>query len=156
MAMQSDSNASPAAFAGADALAMSSTNALVLIGRILLGWLFLMSGWPKVMSIAGFTGYLTNLGAPEFLAWPAALAEVLIGVTLILGIATRYMALVTFIYVIIATALAHRYWTYPAAAQGNQYNHFLKNIAIMGGSLLLFATGAGRFSIDAMMRGRGP
>ena len=49
------------------------------------------------------------------------------------------------------TALAHRYWEYPAAQVGAQYNNFLKNIAIMGGTLLLFVTGPGPYSIDRML-----
>jgi putative oxidoreductase len=54
--------------------------------------------------------------------------------------------------VVIATAIAHRYWTYPAPAQGAQYNNFLKNIAIMGGALAIFVAGAGRFSVDSKLR----
>jgi len=48
--------------------------------------------------------------------------------------------------------LGHRYWTYPPAQQANQYAHFLKNLALMGGALLLFWSGAGRYSVDARMR----
>jgi putative oxidoreductase len=75
--------------------------------------------------------------------------EVLISVGLILGVGTRYCAILTFVFVVAATAIAHRYWEYPAGAQQiGQYNHFLKNISIMGGAMLIFVTGAGRFSFD--------
>ena len=134
-----------------DGIANSSADLLLLIGRILLGWLFLKAGWDKVMNIAGFTGYLTNLKVPTVLAWPAAISEVVIGAALILGVATRYAALFTIVYVVIAILVAHRYWDYPAAQQGNQFNHFQKNLAIIGGSLVLFVTGAGRFSLDAIL-----
>ena len=50
------------------------------------------------------------------LAWPAMLSELLIGIALILGLATRYASAATFVYLLIATALAHRYWEYPAGA----------------------------------------
>jgi putative oxidoreductase len=79
-------------------------------------------------------------------------AEILIGIALILGIATRYVSLFTFLYLILATALAHRYWEYPAAQRVNQYAHFCKNLAIMGGTLLLYLTGGGRFSLDNWLR----
>jgi len=134
-----------------DGIANSSADLLLLIGRILLGWLFLKAGWDKVMNIAGFTGYLTNLNVPTVLAWPAAISEVVIGAALILGVATRYAALFTIVYVVITIFVAHRYWDYPAAQQGNQFNHFQKNLAIIGGSLVLFVTGAGRFSLDAIL-----
>ncbi len=102
-------------------------------------------------------GYLKNLGAPapELSAWIGAVVELVIGVTLILGLATRYGALLCALFLIIATALAHRYWEYPAAQAGNQYNHFLKNLAIFGGALVLFVTGPGRLSIDRMLSKKG-
>jgi putative oxidoreductase len=136
-----------------DGVATSTSDILLLIGRILLGWLFFKAGWDKLMNPKGFVGYLTNLKvpSPEFWAWPATLAELVIGAALILGVATRYAALFAVVYLIIATALAHRYWEYPAAQQGNQFNHFVKNLAIIGGSLAVFVTGAGRFSLDAML-----
>ena len=59
-----------------------------------------------------------------------------------------------FIYLIIATALAHRYWDYPAAQQSAQFAHFLKNLALMGGALLIFAGGPSRFSVDRWMSHR--
>jgi putative oxidoreductase len=147
---------SPPAFAAADGLAVRAGDLFAVVCRVLLGWLFLVNGWAKLTSIAGFSGYLTNLKVPGagVLAWVAAASEFVIGAVLILGVATRYAALFTFIYLIIATALAHRYWEYPAAQQLNQYNHFLKNLAIMGAAALLFVTGAGRYSIDALMRRR--
>jgi putative oxidoreductase len=139
-----------------DAFATSSADALMLVGRVMIGWLFLKAGWDKFMNMEGFAGYLTRLGvpAPELMAWPAATAEVLIGLTLILGFAARYAALACFVYLIIATLLAHRYWTYPPEQQLNQFNHMLKNIAIMGGALYIFVTGAGRYSTDRVLTRR--
>ena len=123
---------------------------------MLLGWLFLASGFAKLGNHAGTVAYFTNLGVSpaDFVAWFAGIAELGMGAALILGLATRYMSLAIFIWVLVATAIAHRYWTYPAAAQGAQYNNFLKNIAIMGGSLPFFIAGAGRFSLDAMLAKR--
>ena len=80
--------------------------------------------------------------------------EVVLGAALILGIATRYAALASFVWVLVATAIAHRYWTYPAAQQVGQYNNWLKNIAIMGGMLYVFVTGSGRYSLDAALAKR--
>jgi putative oxidoreductase len=62
-----------------------------------------------------------------------------------------YATLVCLLFLIVATALAHRYWEYPAAQVMAQYNNFLKNLAIFGGVLVLFVTGAGRFSVDRAM-----
>jgi len=145
---------SPAMFAATDRFASRSADLVLLIARILLGWLFFTNGWMKLMNVAGATAYLTNLHVPSpaFWVWPCLIGELAIGVTLILGIATRYASLFTFVYLIIATALAHRYWQYPAAQQGGQYAHFCKNLALMGASLMLFWAGPGRYSVDAKMR----
>jgi putative oxidoreductase len=133
-----------------DSFAESSTDTLILIGRVLLGWIFVAAGWGKLGNMAGFAGYLTSLGvpAPGLMSMILPPVEFLIGVALVLGIATRYASIACIVFVVLATAIAHRYWEFPAAQQVAQYNNFLKNLSIVGGTLLLFVTGAGRFSLD--------
>lgn len=147
---------SHSALSCADTYAATYSDFLMLAGRILLGWIFLASGWAKLGNIAGTTAYFTNLGMspPGFMAWFAGGAELVLGVALILGLATRYAAIATFIWVLVATVIAHRYWTYPAAQQGAQYNNFLKNLSIMGGALYVVVLGAGRYSVDAILAKR--
>ena len=145
---------SPDMFAATDRLAGGSFDAFVLATRVLIGWLLFVNGWAKLINPSAFVSYLTALKvpAPDFWVWPSMAAELGLGMALIVGVATRYAALTGAIYVLIATALAHRYWEYPQAQQVNQYAHFVKNLAVLGGMLLLFATGAGRFSLDAWLR----
>ncbi len=83
----------------------------------------------------------------------AHVVEWLVVVTLILGIGTRYGALLGFAFVVIAFVTAHRYWGYPEAAQNLQFVLLSKDIAIAGGLLVLFVTGGGRFSVDEKLRG---
>jgi putative oxidoreductase len=139
-----------------DGIATTSGDFLLLVGRIFLGWLFLASGYGKLGSITGTAGYFSSLGMspPEFWAWFAAVVELVLGAALILGIATRYAALASFLWILLATAIAHRYWAYPAQEQSDQYINWLKNIATMGGTLYAFVAGAGRYSLDAMLEKR--
>jgi putative oxidoreductase len=149
---------SPRQFAGCDNFAISTGDAFALVGRVLLGLLFLMNSAPRLKAgLGGTIGYFTSLGmpAPEFFAWLSTAIEIVFGIALILGVATRYSALLLLVFTIIATALAHRYWQYPMPAQVGQYINFIKNLAIIGGLLLLFVTGAGRFSVDGWLRKRG-
>lgn len=136
-----------------DNSAASWADVTLLVGRILTGLLFLATGWGKLSNIPGAIGYFTGLGVPNPELWPYVIApiEILIALTLIFGLATRYAAIASFVFVVIATAIAHRYWTYPAAQQAAQYNNFTKNLPIMAAGLLLFIQGGGRYSIDAML-----
>jgi putative oxidoreductase len=145
---------SPTIFAATDSYADRGADTLALVARLFIGWLFLDFGWMKLINHEGTVRYLTGLHvpAPELMYYPSMFAELLIGVALIFGIATRYTALFTFVYLIIATAIAHRYWEVPTAAVAAQYANFCKNLAIMGGALLLYVHGPGRFSIDAWLR----
>jgi putative oxidoreductase len=136
-----------------DGMAANWSDFLLLVGRILIGWLFLASGYAKLTNIAGATGYFNSLGMtpPDMWAWSVGCVELVLGVALILGIATRYAALAGFLFVVVATAIAHRYWAYPAAAQGAQFNNFIRNLAIMGGTIYAFVYGAGSISADAKL-----
>lgn len=134
-----------------DEFATKSANVLILIGRILLSWVFVGSAYGAITNFSGSVAYFRslNLPAPELFTTTAVALEVLMSAGLILGIATRYCAILVFLFVLIATAIAHRYWEYPAGPQQiGQYNNFLKNFSIMGGALLIFVTGGGWFSVD--------
>lgn len=139
-----------------DGVASAWQDVLLLAGRILLAWVFLASGFGKLGNIAGTTAYFANIGLSPaaFFAWFAAIFEFCVGIALIVGVATRYAALAVFFWVLIATVIAHRYWTYPPAQQGAQYINFLKNLSMMGGALYAFVFGAGRYAVDAVLRKR--
>jgi putative oxidoreductase len=121
-------------------------DALLLVGRVLIAMLFLMTA----MHLSPNAGYLGSLGfpSPAFWSWVAIAVEFVIVVSLVLGVATRYGALLGILYVIIATAVAHRYWEYPAAQQLAQYANFTKNLAVLGGLILVYVSGAGALSVD--------
>jgi putative oxidoreductase len=135
----------------ADGAAAGMTDALLLIGRVLLAAVFLMTVWGGGPSAA----YLKSINyvVPEFMSVLAHVVEWIIVVMLILGIGTRYGALLGLAFVVIAFVTAHRYWGYPQAAQNLQFVFLSKDIAIAGGLLVLFVTGGGRFSIDEKLRG---
>jgi putative oxidoreductase len=132
-----------------DELASNLTDTLLLIGRVLIAILFLMTVWTGGPAAA----YLKSINypAPDFMSVLAHVIEWIIVLSLILGIGTRYGALLGFVFVVIAFATAHRYWEFPEAAQNLQRVFLSKDLAIAGGLLVLFVTGAGRFSIDSKL-----
>jgi putative oxidoreductase len=123
---------------------------MLLIGRVLLGVLFLVAGIRKIMFYSGSVAYFTKLGfpAPEVMAVLAILIEVGGGALLILGWQTRRVSWLLVLFVVIATAMAHRFWEFDAPQYANQMNHFLKNAAIVGGLLYVAVLGAGKLSLD--------
>ena len=134
-----------------DGLAAGTTDLLLLIGRILIAAMFLLTVWFGSPNV----GYLTSINyiAPDMMSILARTVEWIIVVSLILGLGTRYGALLGLAFVIIATATAHRWWGYPQAAQLVQYTFLTKNLAAAGGLIVLFVTGAGRFSVDEKLKG---
>jgi putative oxidoreductase len=123
---------------------------MLLIGRILLGLLFLVAGIRKIMFYSGSVAYFTKLGfpAPEIMGVLAILIEVGGGALLLLGWQTRRISWLLVLFVAIATVMAHRFWEFDAAQYANQMNHFLKNVAIIGGLLYVAVLGAGGLSLD--------
>jgi putative oxidoreductase len=150
--MSNDTPSSHAMLSYTDRLAVVWQDFLILCARILMGWIFLQSGWRKLMDIPGFVKTMPRRDLPEFLGYIAPPVEVLCGILILLGAATRYAALLVLLFTIFATFSSHRYWSVPEAQQANQSSHFWKNISMMGGQVLLFVTAGGRYSIDAWLR----
>ena len=135
-----------------DNIAESMRDVLLLVGRIFIAIVFLMTvsgGGP-----ADFYLKSLNYPAPQAMAVLAHVAEWIIVVTLILGLATRAGALLALVFLVIAVLTAHLYWQYPAAQQQLQWVFLSKDIAITGGVLVLFVSGACRYSLDAKMTGK--
>ena len=126
----------------------------MLVGRILLSLVFLIAGYRKLMGVAASAGYFAKLGfpMPEVMVWVAIAVELGGAILLIVGWKTRWAALLLALFTLIATFAAHRFWEVDAAQYANQMNHFLKNMAIVGGHVILAATGPGALSVDGRRR----
>ena len=126
-------------------------NFLTLAGRLLLALLFLPAGLMKIGGFAGTVGYIASKGLPmpALGAVIAIVVEVLGGLALLAGFGTRVAALVLAVFTVAASVIFHAYWAVPAEAQMVQQLMFFKNIAVVGGLLVLAAHGAGGWSLDA-------
>lgn len=125
---------------------------LLLIGRALLGAIFVQSGFGKLTGLAGFTAGLEGMGVPmaPAAAVVGACVEFFGGLALVLGAWTWLAAILVAGFTAVATLLAHRYWDMPPEQQGMQQIQFMKNLAIIGGLLALAAAGPGRHSVDGV------
>ena len=131
---------------------MEITRFLPLLGRLLIGLPFLMSGVGKLTTYAATTAYIGSVGLPLTpLGWAIAVAfEVGGGLLLVLGFRARGVATG-----LAAFTLATAIFFHNNFADQNQMIHFLKNIMIIGGLLQIAHFGAGRYSLDAR-RARDP
>ena len=140
---------------------MRGTHDLVIcLGRILLCVLFITAGFGKLFTIDAFAANMASKGMPFPALFPiiAIVIELGGGVVLALGVETRVLAVLFAIYVAVASLISHPFWTMTDPARAANAIHFYKNIAIIGGFLLLAATGGGRYSVDALgiLPWRGP
>jgi len=128
---------------------------LLLVGRVMLGWIFFESGFRKLSAMQPFIASLErrSVPLPTLLGWIGAPLEFFGGAALLLGAWTHWGAVGLIIFTIAATLIGHRYWEITdAAARRMQQSHFMKNLTIIGGMLVLFVAGAGRFSVDGWRR----
>ncbi len=132
-------------------------DALLLVARVLMAYIFIKSGFGKLMDVGTFSTGLANRGVPmaSALGVIGACVEFFGGVAVLVGFQTRCAAVAMLLFVIVATAISHRYWEFAdAAVRRAQESNFSKNLCIMGGFVLLLATGGGRYSIDGLWRRR--
>ncbi len=127
------------------------SNPLTLVGRLLLALLFVPAGFAKLTGFAGTAGYIASKGLPmpEVGAVIAIVVELLGGAALILGLGTRWAAVVLSVFTLGASVFFHNFWAMPADQAYVNQLMFFKNIAVIGGLLVLAAHGAGAFSVDA-------
>ena len=130
--------------------AETASDAILLAARIFLVLLFLIFGWQKLTGFGGTVAYFSHTGVPlpQIAAAVAVTMEFFVGLAIALGLFTRPW---------------RSYWRFTRWARRssgiisgsmsgasrieNEIN-FFKNVSIIGGLLLLYVTGAGRFSVD--------
>lgn len=121
-----------------------------LLARILLAIIFIKAGYDKIGGFDGTVAAIAGQGIP--LPKVAAILTILIelggGLLLVIGWKTRWVGLIFFLWLIPTTVLFHNFWASPPDEYVSQQTNFLKNLAIMGGMLMVYAFGPGRLAAD--------
>lgn len=122
--------------------------ACAVLGRLLLSTIFLLSGIHKITNYQGTMESMQTEGIQyvSVLLPIAIVAEIGGSLSLLLGLWGRVGAFALFVFLIPTTLIFHDFWTYAGSAQQNQMQHFFKNLAIMGGLLMVMALGTGGWS----------
>ena len=120
-----------------------------LPARAALSAIFILSGIGKIAAFAATQGYMEAFGLPGGLLAPTIAFEIGAGTALLLGLGTRYVALLLVGFSLVTALVFHR-----DVADQIQQIMFLKNVAMAGGLLLLAKTGAPGMSLDAVRANR--
>lgn len=113
-----------------------------LMARVLLSAIFLNAGYGNISAYAGTQAYMQQHGLPGALL-PAVIAlEVVGGLAVLLGIGSRYAGFALAVFCLAAATIFHNDFADP-----EQMTNFMKNLAMAGGFLLLFANGSGRYAV---------
>jgi uncharacterized membrane protein YphA (DoxX/SURF4 family) len=134
---------------------------LISIGRVFLVIVFVYSGVTKLVDIGGtaneiekvltipaeiapYTAQLeqaTGMRTPNILAIAAGALEVVGGLMIAFNIGARWFAALLIMFTIVATGFGHQFWTKDGAERVSDIDHFLKNLAIIGGLLMVMGMG---------------
>jgi putative oxidoreductase len=122
----------------------------LLAGRLLLAYIFVVSGFGKIGNFAGTAKFMAAKGMPmtEVLLVGAIAIEFVGGLMLAVGWKARWAAWAILGFTLVASFVFHPYWSVPAEQVYAQTIQFNKNLAIIGGLLYVAFTGPGRLSLD--------
>ncbi len=124
---------------------------LSLVGRVMLCAIFLLSAvGNKISNFGGVAEAMKGQGIPLPQAMLAsAIGFLIVGsVMIVVGYKARVGAFLLLLFLAVATFYFHDFWEFADAARVDQFNHFMKNLSLMGAMVFILANGAGAWSID--------
>jgi putative oxidoreductase len=113
------------------------------VGRALLAVIFILAGFDKINGYAATASYMAQFGVPAVLLPPTIALEIIGGLAVFAGFYSRMAAIPLALFTIVAGLIFHGNF-----ADNVQFVLFLKNLAIAGGFLLLFAHGPGAWALN--------
>jgi putative oxidoreductase len=131
--------------------------------RALIPILFIVSGVGKFLNVTGIANHpaLTNfmnafgeITTRTTLGYIIAAIEVFGGISVLIGLKTRWGAIALILFTACTIIFAHNFWTMEGAARAANQIQALKNLAIMGGLLTIAIMGSGRYSLDNALAAR--
>lgn len=124
-------------------------NYIPLAARIFLSVIFLRSGIGKILDFAGTQQQIASQGIPLALAGLLAVGAIIFelagGLSVLLGYKARWGAIALIIFLVPTTLIFHTNF-----AEEMQVIQFLKNVAILGGLLMVVYFESGPVSVDSL------
>ena len=125
-------------------LIINNSNYVAPAGRVLIAFMFVMSGLNKINNYGNTAGWMDAMGVPGNLLPLVIALEVLGGAAIMVGWQTRIAAVLFAVFSVVSAAIFHADFS-----DQNQMIQFMKNVSIAGGFLFLIVHGAGIYSLDS-------
>ncbi|NBC08402.1 MAG: DoxX family membrane protein [Bacteroidetes bacterium] len=124
-----------------------------LLGRALLSFIFLYEAYDSIFYFQATKEKMTAYGLTwqqDFVLVGAIILLLLGGTLLLIGYRTGFAMFILLCYWIPVTFIVHSFWNDPEPARRLQSIMFMKNLAIVGGMLMVWANGTGKYSIKRL------
>lgn len=121
------------------------------LGRLLLSFMFILSGFQKIGGYAGTQGYMEMMGVAPGLLPIVIIVEIVGGIALLVGFQARIAAFLLAGFSVVSGLLFHLIPSFgmeDAMAAQMQVISFMKNVTIAGGMLMVIAFGPGALSVS--------
>ena len=129
----------------------SAQSAAALLGRILLGLIYVMGGLNTIMNFQSTAEQVAREGVvlASLMLVIATILEGAGAIGLIAGFRTRFSALLLILFLVPVTLIMHDFWQYEGDAAQQEMFSFIRNLAFLGGLFMVLAFGGGGWSVDA-------
>ena len=126
---------------------------LDLIGRILMAFIFLFEAYDSICYFNQTKATMTSYGLnwnQDLLMYGSIVLLLLGGTLVLIGYRSSFGAILLLLYWIPITFIVYSFWNDPEDIRRVQSLSFMKNIAIMGGLMIIIVNGSGKYSIKRL------
>jgi len=112
-----------------------------LIGRVIVGLYYIMSGFNHFSKKEMMTGYVKskNVPLPGLAVIVSGLLLLLGGLSILLGYQTLIGIILVLVFLVPTSFIMHRFWSAPEEQKMHEMINFMKNMALIGYTLMLLA-----------------
>jgi|SRR3989338_2681589 len=112
-----------------------------LIGRVIVGLYYIMSGFNHFSKKEMMTGYVKskNVPLPGLAVIVSGLLLLLGGLSIVLGYQTLIGIILVLVFLVPTSFIMHRFWSAPEEQKMHEMINFMKNMALIGYTLMLLA-----------------
>jgi putative oxidoreductase len=132
-------------------------NYLQAISRVLISAVFIVFGYIQFTHIENyianpaiikFSAMISGILSPTIIAYLVATIDLVGGILILVGYQTRWTSIVLIVFVALTCIFVHNFWSMEGPARAANQGNFYKNLALIGGLLLLYVHGPGTCSLE--------